>query len=156
MIEYPDIYVVTDSKSGKYQDVVDQFSQIAEILERYSEKERRSIIKRLIVQIYNDDMYEGVERVLPVDNYIYTLYQRIVALYENGLTDMDALCMFCVENEIPVVTLPYSFWTEEIHEILKSYGLEVWVHEINELPGKGIDGVYTDIPDLSTLPLSAD
>lgn len=156
MIAYPDIYVVTDSKFGKYTDAADQFSQIAEMLEHYSEQERRSIIKRLIVQIYNDDMYEAVKRVLPVENYIYTLYQRIVALYEAGLKDMDALCTFCVENEIPVVTLPYSFWTEEIHEILKSYGLEVWVHEINELPGMGIDGVYTDVSDLSTLPRSAD
>ena len=149
MLEYPDIYVVTDSKSGEYKDVVKQFSQIAEMLQTYSEQERRSILKRLIVQIYNDDMYVGIESLLPIDNYIYTLYQR-------GTKDMDALCAFCIENKIPVVTLPYSCWTAEIHEILKNYDLEVWVHGINEFPGKEIDGVYTDISDLSMLKTPAD
>ncbi len=152
MLEYPDIYIVTDSKSGVYKEVVEQFTQITEILQGYSSNQRNSIMERFVVQIYNDDMYTGVETVAHFENYIYTLYQR-------GVGNLDQLGEFCVENEIPVVVLPYEWWNEEITETLHSYGLEVWVHTLNEnediaeLRDKGVDGVYTDATNVSELVL---
>lgn len=150
MVEYPDIYIVTDSKSSNYKDVVAQFTRIAEVLQNYSESQRKSIMKRFIIQIYNDDMYAGIESIIHFDNYIYTLYQR-------GCENLDALGEFCVENEIPVIVLPYNWWTEEIDAKLRSYGLEVWIHTLNQkediamFRDKGIDGVYTDVADLDEL-----
>ena len=152
MLEYPDIYVVTDSKSGVYKEVVEQFTQITEILQGYSSSQRNSIMERFVVQIYNDDMYTAVETVAHFDNYIYTLYHR-------GVGNLDQLGEFCIENEIPVIVLPYEWWNEEITETLHGYGLEVWVHTLNEnediaeLRNKGVDGVYTDVPNVSELVL---
>ena len=145
MLDYPDIYIVTDSKSGEYQDVVKQFRQIEELLQEYSGKEQKDIRKRLIVQVYNNDMYTGIESIAHFDNYIYTLYQR-------GCNNLEELAEFCKKNRIEVVTLPYSWWTEEIQKVLESNGLKVWVHtlnkpeEISEYGEKGVDGFYTDNP----------
>ncbi len=148
MVEYPDIYIVTDSKSGEYKEVVEQFRQMKEMLQKYSERERKSIQKRIIVQIYNDDMYAGVESVMHFDNYIYTLYQR-------GCNNLEQLTEFCIKNQIQVVTIPYTWWTEEIQETLEEQGLSVWVHTINskeqvdEFAGNGVNGFYTDMPDMN-------
>lgn len=150
MLEYPDIYIVTDSKSGAYKDSIEQFTQIAEIFGSYTDSERKSIVDRLIIQLYNDDMYAGLEKIAHFENYIYTLYQR-------GCGNLEQLGEFCVDNEIPVVVIPNGWWTEEINDTLHSYGLEVWVHTLNEkedieaLLEKGVDGIYTDVTDLDEL-----
>lgn len=150
MLEYPDIYIVTDSKSGVYKDSVDQFTQIVDILNGFTERERKSIMKRLIVQLYNDDMYEGMEKIAHFENYIYTLYQR-------GVANPEQLGEFCVDNDIPVIVIPSSWWTKEINDTLQGYGLEVWVHTLNEneeieaLRDQGVDGIYTDVTDLDEL-----
>ncbi|MBR1930195.1 MAG: hypothetical protein IJ833_01795 [Lachnospiraceae bacterium] len=150
MLEHPDIYIVTDSKSGDYHDAIEQFTLIREKLSGYSKEEQRRLQKHFIVQIYNDDMYEGVSSVMDFDNYIYTLYQR-------GTDRLDELGEFCVEHDIPVVVLPFNWWSEELQCTLHGYGLEVWIHTLNEpedityYRDRGIDGVYTDRTNLEEL-----
>lgn len=143
MVEYPDIYIVTDSKYADYDNVQRQFTMISGILDNYPSEERKHIISHLIVQIYNDGMLEAVESIIHFKNYIYTVYQI-------GISNPDQLADFCIENDIPVVTMPYSWWTEENNELLHRKGLKVFIHTLNDMQmaeeylKQGVDGIYTD------------
>ena len=143
MLEYPDIYIVTDSKSADYDDVKEQFIMISAVLDHYSTKDRIHILSHCIVQLYNDEMLDAIESVIHFDNYIYTLYQR-------GYDNLDLLADFCVRNNIPVVTMPYTSWTIEQSDYLHKRGLKVFLHTLNdteqvqECLDAGIDGIYTD------------
>lgn len=143
MAEYKDIYIVTDSKAGKYMEVVNDFEYMEEILQNFSDKEQKHIREHLVIQIYNNDMYTAVESVGHYDNYIYTLYQK-------GINTLDDTVEFCKKNDITVVTMPYNWWTEEINGNLHENGLKVYLHTINDenevrsYIKNGVDGIYTD------------
>lgn len=143
MIEYPDIYIVTDSKYADHDNVKRQFIMISDRLDDYSLEERKHIISHLIIQLYNDEMLETVESIIHFKYYIYTVYQR-------GGDNLDQLADFCIENDIPVVTMPYTWWTEESNELLHKKGLKVFLHTLNDAETAqtylkaGVDGIYTD------------
>lgn len=143
MLNYDDIYIVTDSKAGKYPEVVDEFESLNEILKLFSDKEQEHIKNHLIIQLYNNDMYTAVESVSHFEHYIYTLYQK-------GVNTLDDTIEFCKKNDIPVVVMPAVWWNEEINETLHKNGLKVYLHTLNDADeanmyfNKGVDGIYTD------------
>lgn len=138
MKDFPDIYIITDSKYGDYKTVVEEFQQLVDCAE-----DDKECLDRIIVQIYNNDMFDAVESVYHFENYIYTLYQR-------GYSNLDELAEFCRNNDIPVVVLPYDWWNNDVKEILGSNNLRVYLHTINdekkvmEYFEQGVDGIYTD------------
>ena len=143
MLTYTDIYIVTDSKDSNYYDVVYQFEYILNTLETYSEDDKNYILSKFIIQIYNDDMLDAVESVYTFEHYIYTLYQR-------GIEDIESLIEFCVDREIPVVTIPFTMWTKEMNEKFHEQEIKVYIHTINDevtiayYQKEGVNGFYTD------------
>ncbi len=148
MLKYRDIYIVTDSKLAAYEEVVEQFNLLSSILKNYNLSDQKHILEHSIIQLYNDNMLNAVESVIHFDNYIYTLYQR-------GLDDIEILADFCVKNKIPVITMPYSWWTEEVNNLLHKKGLKVFLHTLNDSKevqdylNSGVDGIYTDFITVS-------
>lgn len=142
MDKHKDVYIITDSKDGAYDAVVEHFTYLVETAK---ENGYEDLLDRFIVQIYNDDMLHAVESVYSFENYIYTLYQR-------GSEEIDQLIDFCRRNEIEVVTAFDFWWYErpEFKEKMKNSGLVLYIHTVNDLEAarglleEGVTGIYTD------------
>lgn len=140
MIEYPDMYVVTDTKSTDKTTVQKQFRDLKQIAVNMGAPE---ILERIIPQIYKKEMLGWVKEVHSFSDWIFTLY-----LISNP--DYQEIANFCAENGIDTVTIHYNRATKANIETLKAKGLKVYVHTINrylymkELLELGADGIYTD------------
>ena len=151
MIEHKDIYIMTDSKEDGFGITTQQFTRVREILSEYSASEQRHIRNHLIVQIYNDDMYTAVENAFGADNYLYTIYKK------GGTDKIEEVLRFSKNHDIPVITMPYTWWSEDVERQIHSEGLKVYLHTLNkpediaDYSEKGIDGFYTDEPEISLL-----
>lgn len=121
MAEREDMYIVLDPKYSP--DVTGQFEVIVNTA---LDNGYESVLDRVIVQLYYEDMYEQVAKIYPFKNYIYTLYYT-------GWGG-ESVGRFCEEKEIPVLVLPYVWLNDEIVQQLEEYPwLKVYPHTINDL-----------------------
>lgn len=140
MDEYPDIYLITDSKDTDPAAVKRDFSLLVADAQRLG---ITNVLDRIVVQIYNDDMYHAVKEVYPFQNFIYTLYQL-------NNPDYDQIGNFCIENNIDVVTFNFDIVEKANIKALTDRGLKVFCHTVNRLLDVqktiqfGGYGVYTD------------
>lgn len=138
MAEKTDIYVVLDPKYSP--DVRGQFSLIVNTA---LDNDLESVLDRLIVQLYYEDMYDEVESVYSFHHYIYTLYYI-------GFPGGEEVGSFCEEKGIPVLVMPYTWLSEGIMQELEPYQLEIYVHTVNELQDAqdmaalNAQGIYSD------------
>lgn len=150
MIEYPDLWVVTDTKYTEEEEICRQFDAMMNAIEntggRHSE-----ILDRLIVQVYNEQMYELLSGRYDFKTYIFTMYKRFYTDDTVGI--FRDVCRYCVNNGIEVVTLKhrrYQNYGEEIQEIADTYGTKLYVHTVNDLDDAaklieaGVTGICTD------------
>ncbi len=140
MIEYPDMYLVTDTKSTDKTTVQKQFRDLKAIATNMGAPE---VLDRIIPQIYKKEMLGWVKEVHPFSDWIFTLY-----LISNP--DYKDIAAFCAENGIDTVTIHYNRATKANVDTLKAKGLKVYAHTVNrylymkELLALGVDGIYTD------------
>lgn len=140
LAEHPDAYLITDSKDTDAETAALQFTLFAAAIRAVDE----SIFDRVIVQLYNDEMYDAVSGVFPAGGYIYTLYQI-------ESPDYEAIGRFCAEHGVAVVTMSYERMSAETCELLHKYGLKVYLHTVNRISQMlnwrmyGADGFYSDI-----------
>ncbi|WP_134683475.1 phosphatidylinositol-specific phospholipase C/glycerophosphodiester phosphodiesterase family protein [Brevibacillus migulae] len=136
--EYPDIYIVTDTKDTEKLLVERQFN----ILVNEAKKVDVTILKRIIPQIYNQEMFATLENIHSFDNYIYTLYQ--------SKDTNDQVIKFVSNNNIAAITMPTFKANVEFVSKLKEEGIPVYVHTLNNLDEMkkfkdiGVHGFYTD------------
>ena len=140
MQEYPDMYVVTDTKKTDKATVQKQFGDLKAIATNIGAPE---VLERIIPQIYNQDMLGWVKEIHPFQNWIFTLY-----LLPNP--NYAEIAAFCAANGIDTVTLKYDRVTQENLRPFKEKGIKVYAHTVNrylqfkELLAAGADGIYTD------------
>lgn len=138
MDERQDMYTVIDPKL--HPNVAEQFSVIVDTA---LDNGYESVLDRIVVQLYYEEMYEEVEQVYPFKNYLYTLYYI-------GYPGTESVGMFCEKNNIPVLVMPYTWLDGETCGELQAYGLSVYVHTVNEVEeaeqmvSMGVDGLYSD------------
>lgn len=137
MKKYPNIYVVTDSKETEYMQVLKQLVK--------ESKKNKSILDRVIVQVYDYDQLSKIKKIYNFKNYLFTTYK----LGDRRATRIGS---FCKKNSIPVVGVPPKYAGDKKYvKTLKSYGLKVYTYTINKTEnaryyrGCGIDGIYTDV-----------
>ena len=134
---YPDIYIVTDTKEVNADIVKKQFNIITA-----ATKGDKSILKRIIPQVYDQKMYDVVNSIYKFDSYIYTLYA-------SPDTD-DQVVEFVKDKNIEVVTMPPYRIKDEFIQKLKEDDKLIYTHTINNLldlkqwEEKGVYGFYTD------------
>ena len=140
MLEYPDMYLVTDTKDTDKATVQRQFRDLVGIAKNMGHPE---ILDRVILQLYNKEMIKWIREIYKFENWIFTLY-----LYNNP--DYDDIASYCVKNGIDTVTLHVDRATKENISKLKAKGLKVYAHTTNRyltmkgLLDVGVDGIYTD------------
>ena len=139
--EYPDMYLVTDTKATDMETVKRQFGLFAQMAKNL---EQEDVLERVIPQIYNERMYDVIQSIYPYKNYIYTLYQT-----KNP--DYEKIGNFCVAKGIDVVTINQEVVTAQNIKKLTTKGLHVYAHTVNRLLDYqkmlkcGVTGIYTDL-----------
>ncbi|MHB1151122.1 MAG: phosphatidylinositol-specific phospholipase C/glycerophosphodiester phosphodiesterase family protein [Eubacteriales bacterium] len=139
LTQYPDTYLITDTKYSDDKTVKIQFKLLSEAVLRHDP----SLYDRIIVQIYNEAMLDSVKSVYPFGNYIFTVYQIAEPDYEE-------IGRFCAENQIEVMTIASARFSPAVAETLHSRGVKVYVHTVNRadsmamMAGYGADGFYSD------------
>jgi glycerophosphoryl diester phosphodiesterase len=137
--KHKDAYIITDTKSFDYSDeqVEEQFEVLLE-----ATSARPELRKRIVVQVYGQDMYYLVNKIYKYPNMIYTLYME---------TDPEAEIVKFVDNEdIAVVVMPPERANQDFLRKIYDTGAKVFIHtlnsteEVKEWLGKGASGVYTD------------
>lgn len=136
--EYPDTYLITDTKHSTRVNTLLQFSQLV----HYAQEIDPSILHRIVPQIYSMEMLDWVMTVYPFESVIFTLYQ----------TDWtpESVLKFCEQTGIGFVTMPHNELTQEIADLWASLDLHIGVHTVNNLSAAreciftGADMIYTD------------
>lgn len=154
MTEYDDVYIVTDTKSTDIPTIKRQFQAFVDYAKNVEHPE---VLERLVIQIYNPEMYEAVKEIHPFKNWIYTLYQT-----QNP--DYDQIGEYCVANGIDVVTINQEIVEPANISKLTQRGIKVYAHTVNrvldlqKMLNAGCYGIYTDYikpQDLSFVGLQA-
>ena len=138
--EHKDTYLVTDTKSYNLSD--DQIAKQFRIMYDISEKVDPSTRERIVVQIYNQNMYRIINTICKYPNILYTLY---------ATPDTEEQVLEFIESEhIPVVVMPPERANEPFLDKLLHLGKKVYLHTLNDYneviqwQAKGVWGVYTD------------
>ncbi|OLS37827.1 hypothetical protein [Bacillus sp. MRMR6] len=138
LINYPDIFIVTDTKHTDPTKIIKQFSQIIN-----SANYDPAILKRIIPQIYNQEMLKIVNSIYNFENIIYTLYvspdnnEQVITFVKDNI------------NQIKAVTMPTSRVNRIFVENLHSVNVFVYTHPIYNLVElvnfyeMGVDGFYS-------------
>lgn len=144
MMEYPDIWIVTDTKYKDPEMVNKQFTIMKETAVK---ADALDVFDRFIVQLYSEEMYESVEAVYPFESYIFTMYQR---WFGDDEAEYTKICRWSFEHNIDNIAMGWDLVNKEILEISSRYHLNVYVNTVNkaekakELLKDGAKGVYTD------------
>lgn len=140
MAEYPDVYIITDTKETDKDTVQKQFGDLKKIAEAM---EQPQILERIVPQIYHEEMYDWVKEIYPFQEWIYTLYLKSNLNYSE-------VAEFCSAKGIGTVTLQKERVSQAVVDSLHAKGIKVYAHTINrykqfeELLALGVDGIYTD------------
>lgn len=138
MVSTPDLYIITDTKYLQSEMIKDQFNRIVTAAGAYGYE----ILMRIVPQIYSEEMYSIIEGIFPFPEYIYTLYAT-------QSTD-DEIIQFIKGKPVSAVTMFPERYTSDFGRKLKSLGIEVVLHTINDMEqvkkyvGMNVDGFYTD------------
>lgn len=146
MVEYPDIWIITDTKSVESEEIKKQFAVMLDTVHRLGCEE---ILDRLIIQVYHEEMYQIVNDIYRFDNYIFTMYWRFDS--DDWLETTKEVCRFCVNNGIETITIGTNRISPEMEAVAERYGRKVYIHTVNDLQKAeqyfqmGVTGIYTDI-----------
>lgn len=139
MIEYPDIYIVTDTKYYDETTVYLQFSQLVRKANAIDPK----LLDRIIPQIYCEQMLDWVMDIHPFRSIIYTLYA-------DPSWTLDTVYNFALNTGVKCVTLHYTVATSERIGHWNQAGIIIGAHTNNDrieaqaLFDAGVDVMYTD------------
>ncbi|MCF7757158.1 glycerophosphodiester phosphodiesterase [Paenibacillus xylanexedens] len=139
LAEYPDMYIVTDTKEQKDEDI----QQVLRSLVDAAKEHDPSVLDRVVVQIYNEPMLETVKEVYAFPSIIYTLYAT--------QDTEDQVVHFVQKNDIDAVTMPEYKVNQNFVAKLNSAGSVTYVHTINDTEQVanyekwGVYGVYSDV-----------
>lgn len=134
-----DMYLVIDLKKNDLKEVEKAYKEIV----RVSKNIDKSILNRIIPQIYYEEMYRPVMNIYDFKSMIFTTY-RIEELEVNKIVD------FSYEHGIKVVAAnKYKFSNELTNKLIdRGIGLYMFTYNdeklVNSLRNNYVSGFYTD------------
>jgi len=150
MASVPDIYIVTDTKEQKDEDIRLLLKELTEA----ALARDPALLDRVVIQIYNEPMLDMVREIYPFSSIIYTLY---------ATTDSpERIAAFVKANHIDAVTMPEHRVNPNFVAKLREAGAVTYVHTINDANTVnnyekwGVYGVYSDLltePELEKISL---
>ncbi|OMC98127.1 phosphatidylinositol-specific phospholipase C/glycerophosphodiester phosphodiesterase family protein, partial [Paenibacillus odorifer] len=119
MQNYPDAYIVTDTKEIQPELIEKQFTLLTEAAQRRDP----ALLERIVPQIYNQPMLDEINKVYSFPEVLYTLYQS---------KDTDEQVIEFVKKTGVDITMPVSRATKSFVKQLKNIGARVYVHTVDE------------------------
>lgn len=144
MVEYEDIWIITDTK---YEE--EEFNRIFfnEFIDMVNEEQKGQVLDRFIVQVYDDKMKDFIEEIYPFKSWIFTLYKQEIKNKEDKVLEF---IRYSYLEGIDAITVQKEKVTQSMVETAQKYGIKIFVHTVNdkkEAEGMfrmGIDSIYTD------------
>ncbi len=139
---YPDVWFVTDSKYVDSVMIKKEFSYIVDVAKRYN---LLLELDHLVIQLYNQEMYSIIESIYHFDNYLYTMYMN----WQDNYNKFVEICDWG-KDKLRGIVLFDGWYNVNLLKIVKSYGLDLYVHTVNDLLKSkmyfrdGVRGIYTD------------
>lgn len=136
--KHQDIYIITDTKYTDSETISKQFRILVDSVNKVD----TGILDRLVIQVYNQQMYDLVTDIYPFKNIIYAVYAN--------LDSQNQIIEFCKEKEIEVVAIPVEKVTPQFIERLNENDIKVYVHTVNNEEEKNnyknmdVWGIYSD------------
>ncbi len=138
MENYPELYVIIDTKEEDQVQVVKTLIDLS--------AHNPDITDRFVIQLYAEGVKSEIQKLYPFQdsNYLFTIYKY-------GDRMPRSVMKICYDENISVVTIPYSAWKEEDRQIFYSRDFKVYEHTVNcpddanEAIEEGVWGVYTDL-----------
>ncbi|WP_225229538.1 glycerophosphodiester phosphodiesterase family protein [Paenibacillus gallinarum] len=136
--QYPDMYIVTDTKTANSEEVKKQFSQLVASARSVDP----SVLDRIIPQIYTENMHKAVDEIHPFTNYIYSLYINDY--------DDDRVLQYAKDNKLGVVMMDENRYSKAFVDRLAKAGIKTYMHTFNDVDKvkdyqkQGVIGVMTD------------
>lgn len=142
--EYPDAFVMLDSKQYSVRNYQRTLEDYADYLEIAQDAGVSEVAGQLIPEIYNQVMFSGTALLYEFPAYIYSLWQ------EYSIEEIREIASFCEEKKILAATVYCEYWSEEIQDIFAQKGIAVYIYTVNDLneavyyKTKGAAGVCSD------------
>jgi len=141
MLEYPDTFLITDTKSFLNGNInmANLFEQFVDTAKKMDE----SLLKRIVPQIYDQNCYNILMGVYAFDSVIYTLY-------ESPDTPEEVAEFIADRDNIKAVAMMWSQLTEDFYNDLTGlskyvYFFTINIHKHAEIFRMwGVHGFYTD------------
>ena len=143
-MDYPDAYVILDSKKYSERNAENTAMDFSQFLETARSAGCEEAFSRVIPEVYNEDMFEGLASVYDFPAYLYSFWQ------EASPEEMERAAAFCKEKGIGAVAVDEEYWTEEVQKIFREQGIMVSVYTVDdparakELLDAGVAGVCTN------------
>lgn len=137
MVEYPQMYLVTDVKNK--DDIYPVISELAALADQDA-----SILDRFIIQLYT-----GREKSSILEIYPFADSQFVFTLYEWGQFQLE-VGQICNEENISVITVQYGLMSDDYVAQMRELGFTIYEHTVNRADyarlslERGISGFYTD------------
>lgn len=135
---YPDVYIVTDTKQIKPEEIDQIFGDIVDS----AEAKDPALLERIVPQIYNQPMWDQLQGIHPFESIIFTLY----TVHDTN----EEVTQFVKEKGITAVTMSDTRANKELISSLNDLGVPSYVHTVNDpklmmkLKRMGAYGFYTD------------
>ena len=139
MKAHPDMYLVVDLKKNDIKEVEKCYRELVSI----GKKVDKSILNRIIPQIYYEEMYRPIMNIYDFKSMIFTTY-RMEELEVNKVVD------FSYEHGIKIVAVNKFKFSKELTNKLVDRGISLYMftyndpEKVNELRNNYVSGFYTD------------
>lgn len=139
MKSHKDMYLVVDLKKNDIKEVEKCYKEIVKIAKSIDS----SVLKRIIPQIYYEEMYKPVMNIYDFKSMIFTTY-RIEELEVNKIVD------FSYEHGIKIVAVNKFKFSKELTDKLVDRGIGLYMFTyndetlVNSLRNQYVGGFYTD------------
>ncbi|MDO4467586.1 MAG: hypothetical protein Q4C49_11395 [Bacillota bacterium] len=142
--EYPDVWIVTDTKDQSMEDVRKHFCSI---VAQAQENDALDVLDRFVIQAYSTNMVDTIREIYPFKNFIYATY-----VYWNGnIVDFMKISRWSRNHNVDAISMWDIYYCPMIQYIADQFGLDIYVHTVNSIQkGKeyinmGAKGIYSDL-----------
>ncbi|MNI25869.1 hypothetical protein D3C73_795480 [compost metagenome] len=136
--DYPDVYIITDTKETDAKVVKEQFTYIRDQVNQVDPE----LIDRIIPEIYSPEMMGIVDKIIPFKHQIFSIYLSSMTPYE--------VVQYVKNNNLSVVAMPVERATPDFIRNLRNAGAVTYIHSLNtvdeaeQYKNMGVHGFYTD------------
>ena len=140
MQQYPDFYLVIDTKVNKADIAKKQYQIIYDTIMETDP----SLLSRIIPQVYSEAMYNAINEITHWNSMIYTLYRLPVNFNDSYVLN------FAYKEGIKIITVDKKKQSPLLIKEFMERGIDVYMNtyndteEVEKLKAIGVKGVYTD------------